>query len=155
MTAVNSPLYKSPFGRKSSKFYNRLHKHLYALVSTSALGHTTAPPPRCSVSPGLDMEPAPPPRCSVSLGWTWDLLLTLWWFLFSIKLLINSFLSLFKLFFFILFDALRYAHVLHGNELRQLGQVKDVSNFLTEFRTDKWSCNSQKCADKPRGVHND
>lgn len=28
MTAVNSPLYKSPFGKKSSKICNRLHKHM-------------------------------------------------------------------------------------------------------------------------------
>lgn len=50
-----------------------------------------------------------------------NLLLTLWWFLFPIKLLIN------------LFDALWYADVLHGNKLRQFSQIKDVSNLLTEF----------------------
>lgn len=30
-------------------------------------------------------------------------------------------------------DALRDAHILHGNKLCELRQVKDVSDFLTEF----------------------
>lgn len=33
----------------------------------------------------------------------------------------------------VLFDALWYADILHGNKLCQLGQVKDVSDLLTEL----------------------
>ena len=62
-----------------------------------------------------------PWRSLSHLDRTLNLLLTVWWFLFSIKLLIN------------LSDALWYADVLHGNKLRELCQIKDVSNFLTEF----------------------
>lgn len=36
---------------------------------------------------------------------------------------------------YVLSDALWYADVLHGNKLRELCQIKDVSNFLTEFWT--------------------
>lgn len=62
-----------------------------------------------------------PWRSLSHLDRTLNLLLTVCWFLFSIKLLIN------------LSDALWYADVLHGNKLRELCQIKDVSNFLTEF----------------------
>lgn len=34
---------------------------------------------------------------------------------------------------YVLFDALWYADILHGNKLCELCQIKDVSNFLTEF----------------------